>query len=877
MTRRMGTILVAVAAAIAAGLWLWWPRWTPDVPPPPEHVEALDRTFALLVGCTEYPVLKSSWGAAYYDQKIRLRGPAEDVYLLASTLRDYLGVPDANMRLLVGWGDDESTRPTRANVLAALDGLANKVESGDRVIFQFAGHGTRQPDREGDESDGLDEVLLTADAAGIIGRSGGLPGAITDDEMHAKLRALVDAGATVLAFFDCCHSGTLSRDPTIRTREIEPEKLGLPTLPDTLPDTSAPEEANARDLKGIAAVYAARSYQRAPEMLLPKDSRAPDRRWHGLLTWHVVRAIQRHGAGLTVAELQALLVAAYRAQPYGSASPYAEGDLALRVARDGVSGTHPLQAMREDGELRLDGGTLRGIETGARIALYELGHLGEDDARLGTATVQLARTLDAVLAPATAADALPAGDGPFAAMVEAPGVPALRLYVDVAGLDAEAHRHLDPVLASPEGARFLAVAPEDASWRAWSTDGQVLLARREAGTAPVLSMSAAQLPAGLEQVLKAESMRELAEPGRLPPLPDGLRVELLWFDRRPDTDEDWEAGRAYEPDQDVPPGTWMGFRVRNSSPTPVDLALVGIDPAAGVTFLFPRNQASPRLEARAPTWTRVGPWPLADEPVGAEMALALAIPRPDAGAPYDFGALDRPSLATARAATTAAAATAEAWLGRWSSPGVTARGAPTSGELMAYAFRWQTTFAPWRLDPGLAATGEEVPPADHVPLRDVEKNAPPALGFVGGHDLFLPKTSLRAAAYVTWDDAAVQVHLDAAGTRGWAKMAAQARRAAAASGELGGDIVLRREATRDITFVGPIEDGRAQEILAATHAGPATRWIAQPGERWQARPSWATWPDLGVLRGGAQLDGPSVARAVALIQLASGRATVGSE
>ncbi|MGE0190868.1 MAG: caspase family protein [Planctomycetota bacterium] len=874
MKRRTWTLGVVVAGVLGAGVWLAWPRWESDVPPPPDHVEARDRTFALLVGCTEYPGLKTAANAAYYEQKIRLKGPAEDVHLLARTLHDYLGVPHENMRKLVGWPEQASERPTRANVLAALDHLASQVRPGDRVLFQFAGHGTRQPDREGDEDDGLDEVLLTADAAALIGRSGGLPGAITDDELHARLRALVDAGATVLALFDCCHSGTLSRDPTVRTREVAPEVLGLPTRPDQLPDTTAPEEAGSRGLSGIAAVYAARSWQRAPEMRLPLDSRAPDRRWHGLLTWHVVRALQRHGAGLTVAELQALLVAAYRAQPYGSASPFAEGDLSMRVARDERLATPPLQAVREDGVLRLDAGSLRGIEEGARIALFPPGRLGEDEAKLCTATVTAASALSAWLE--TSGTAL-VGNGPFGAKLEGAGIPSTSLSLDIEGLDAAARRQLDAVLALKDGTRFRTVGPEDASWRAWSEDGQVLLARREAGVGPTLSVRAFELPGALETVLRAESLRALAEPRRLPDLPEGLRVELRWFDRYPVSDAEWEAGRPFEQDRDELPGTLLGLRVRNAGPVAVDLGLVSVDAACGVTVLFPREEGvTSRLEPRSPVWTHVGPWPLVDDPLGVEMVLALAIPRPEGDeSAYDFTHLTTSSVARARAAPGKESGTAAAWLERWTPAGFAARGGPTSGELAVRAYTWRTTAASWQLAPAWRAAGLAVPADQRQSARAPTDDAPPDPRFVGTHDLLLPaEQDVRAAAYVTWDEDAVQVHVDATDRRGWASMDPATRRVAAARGTLGGDVVLRRTPGADITFTAPEDPGRG-EVLIAPRSGPGARWTAEPDGGWQSRSAWVTWPDTAAARRGATWDDASFLMWMALGDLARGGPTAG--
>ncbi len=106
---------------------------------------------------------------------------------------------------------------TKERILAALRDLVNGAVQGDSRVFVFAGHGTRVPDKNGDEGkdDGYDEALVPVDARS----SSSL---IIDDEIHELLSTAQAAQWTFI--LDCCHSGTATRnltfDPGLRVRYV---------------------------------------------------------------------------------------------------------------------------------------------------------------------------------------------------------------------------------------------------------------------------------------------------------------------------------------------------------------------------------------------------------------------------------------------------------------------------------------------------------------------------------------------------------------------------------------------------------------------------------------------------------------------------------
>ncbi|HEV8331585.1 MAG TPA: caspase family protein [Steroidobacteraceae bacterium] len=94
---------------------------------------------------------------------------------------------------------------TRAAILQAIDRqLIAPAKSGDLVFFYFAGHGSRVRNSLSHESDKLDESIVPADAA-----SGTRD--IRDKELRDAFNKVLDKGATLVAIFDSCHSGSITR------------------------------------------------------------------------------------------------------------------------------------------------------------------------------------------------------------------------------------------------------------------------------------------------------------------------------------------------------------------------------------------------------------------------------------------------------------------------------------------------------------------------------------------------------------------------------------------------------------------------------------------------------------------------------------------
>lgn len=91
-----------------------------------------------------------------------------------------------------------SEAATRAAVVSHLKSYARTLRAGDLFVLSYSGHGGQLPDKNGDESDGLDETWCLYDGQWV------------DDQLYAALSAF-RAGVRVLVLSDSCHSGTVAR------------------------------------------------------------------------------------------------------------------------------------------------------------------------------------------------------------------------------------------------------------------------------------------------------------------------------------------------------------------------------------------------------------------------------------------------------------------------------------------------------------------------------------------------------------------------------------------------------------------------------------------------------------------------------------------
>lgn len=159
-------------------------------------------------------------GINYNGSSYQLNGCIQDVRNYKSYLLNKRGIRSSEIIVLT---DDPATtaseqRPTGANIRAAIARFVKEatesasIKSGEdsiarvELFFQYSGHGTNQPDADGDEKDGMDECLVPSDHGN---------GLLTDDEIRQSLfvplgKWMKESGIPVqiFAIVDACRSGT---------------------------------------------------------------------------------------------------------------------------------------------------------------------------------------------------------------------------------------------------------------------------------------------------------------------------------------------------------------------------------------------------------------------------------------------------------------------------------------------------------------------------------------------------------------------------------------------------------------------------------------------------------------------------------------------
>ncbi|KAL1948703.1 hypothetical protein VTO73DRAFT_10509 [Trametes versicolor] len=93
-------------------------------------------------------------------------------------------------------------QPTKKNILHQIYKLVDGLQSGDRVVFFYAGHSRQLESKSKTEDDGFDEALVPVDHSDNRGL-------IIDNDLRRMLVDPLPDGASLTAIFDSCHSGTL--------------------------------------------------------------------------------------------------------------------------------------------------------------------------------------------------------------------------------------------------------------------------------------------------------------------------------------------------------------------------------------------------------------------------------------------------------------------------------------------------------------------------------------------------------------------------------------------------------------------------------------------------------------------------------------------
>ena len=199
--------------------------------------------------------------------------------------------------------DDQATKAMMAE---AMSKLIAKGSKGDTLVITFSGHGTYQPDSDGDEADGLDEALCPYD----LQTKGA---ALIDDEIR-DIFAARKAGVRIVLLSDSCHSGTVTRAAKAETgADTRPRFMPMGNwLPEMLlPTNRAGKPATTMNgPQGSTPLLAAYS-NKLGDLLLAGCKEGPNNysydakingRFNGAFTYYALKALKGMKAGATYAD-----------------------------------------------------------------------------------------------------------------------------------------------------------------------------------------------------------------------------------------------------------------------------------------------------------------------------------------------------------------------------------------------------------------------------------------------------------------------------------------------------------------------------------------------------------------------------------------------
>ena len=145
---------------------------------------------------------------------------------------------------------------SRAIESAIENWLINGAGPGDRILFYFSGHGSQIRDRNQDERDGRDEVLLPHD----FGEDNNtLTRTLVDDEFQAYIRRM--RASEIYIIVDACHSGTASKQWRKAIGTAKARIFVYPGIGDGAGHFGDAEDGTAKSNVSYAAVGACQDHQ----------------------------------------------------------------------------------------------------------------------------------------------------------------------------------------------------------------------------------------------------------------------------------------------------------------------------------------------------------------------------------------------------------------------------------------------------------------------------------------------------------------------------------------------------------------------------------------------------------------------------------------
>ena len=131
-------------------------------------------------------------GINYFKTKYELQGCINDTNSINLFISNY------NFQKISILTDKTVKKANRNNILDEFKNLLINSRAGDVLLFFYSGHGSYILDKNNNEKSGNDQVIIPCDFKEII-----------DDELKNIIQANLKKDVTLIALFDCCHSGSI--------------------------------------------------------------------------------------------------------------------------------------------------------------------------------------------------------------------------------------------------------------------------------------------------------------------------------------------------------------------------------------------------------------------------------------------------------------------------------------------------------------------------------------------------------------------------------------------------------------------------------------------------------------------------------------------
>lgn len=538
---------------------------------------------ALIVGIDRY---------SNFEERYQLSGCVNDAKLIRSILIDHFGFSPSGITEL------HNAAASQQGILQAMNRLAEQIGQDDIVVFHFSGHGSRRTSSKPDEGTGMDSTITPADS-GCVDPFPNLD--IIDDVIHEWLERLARKTRNITLIFDCCHSGTITRDvSSARVRSVPPDYRSLPAMgvdPTRLPTrrTSGRTRAGSVGWLQISDAYVVMSGCRDDEY---SHEYAFDQGGEmirsGALTHFLTRALLQARPGSTYRDVFELARQGVNTR-FPQQHPQIEGAQDREIF--GIRDIEPLRfvpVVAVDGDTAtLGGGAAHGLLIDSTWTAYAAGtKQTRDSAPLATIEITRVGALTAEGRIRSGAAELAVG----ARCVEsAPAASRFLLSVDLSALDADDAESFGRQLMqsklllrarSPETAdmRVRLLGPgqapslDAATWEVIDRAGQLAMPRRRADDGSKMEA----LIGNLESIARFRNALALDNPQ------SNLDVEFNIFRVRPDGELETANGGGFVFEE----GDRLAFEIINRESRNIFVSILNFGLTGKIALLYPPSRAS---------------------------------------------------------------------------------------------------------------------------------------------------------------------------------------------------------------------------------------------------------------------------------------------